>query len=195
MIIFNNIEKAGKISDDELIKLLEARDDTALRIIESKYGSKCYSVALGILGNESDAEECINDMLLKIWKSIPPNKPDSLLAYAVAITKNSSIDRYKTQRRKMRIPPEKQEPLESAENIGVLDVDPSDKEAVAALITGFLRKYDKDRRNLFIARFYYGFSESELSRKTGINPKTISSSLSRMKKDLEKYLISEGVEL
>ena len=67
--------------DGEIIDLLFARSEQGLEKIQEKYGKCCMQVARNVLGNEQDAEECVNDTLVKIWESIPPNRPGSLLAY------------------------------------------------------------------------------------------------------------------
>ena len=161
----DNKENAKKhlpvpLSEAEIIKLLESRDEGAVSALQVRFGSRCRTVSRSILGNEQDAEECVNDVLLKVWNSIPPAKPDSLAAYVETITKNTAIDRYRAQRSAARIPPEKPE-----------------------------------KRKFFVARYHYCMSEKEIAKKTG-NPKgTVSAALSRMRRELSKYLKAEGIEL
>ena len=184
-----------QLSEAEIITLLENRDEGAVAALQARFGSRCRAVSFGILGSEEDAEECVNDVLLKVWNSIPPVRPDSLAAYVDTIAKNTAIDRYRAQRSTARIPPEKSEPIEKAECIGVRDVDPTDKETVAALIAGYLRSVTPEKRKLFVARYHYCMTEAEIAKKTG-NPKgTVSAALSRMRKELSKYLKAEGIEL
>lgn len=182
-----------RITDAELIRMLEERDDNVLQLLESRFGGSIRSVSRGILGNDSDADECVNDVLLKLWNSIPPRRPDNLGAYVRVVARNNAIDRYKAQRRGGRIPPEQQEPLESADNIGVWDIDPADKEAVAALIAQYLRSVSPEKRSYFIAKFYYGMKESEIAENAGVPEGTVSSAVSRMRKELRKFLKAEGV--
>ena len=39
-------------------------------------------------------EECVNDTCMRAWNAIPPEKPRSLEAYLVRITRNLALDRY-----------------------------------------------------------------------------------------------------
>ena len=187
--IYNNI------TDEEIIAMLEGRDEMAMGLLESRFSNLIRSTSIRILGNEQDAEECVNDVLLKIWNSIPPNKPSNLKAYVAVAAKNNAIDRYKAQRRKGRIPPEKLEPLETADNIGVCDIDRDDKETVAALIADYLNGVSSEKRKCFIAKFYFGAKDSEIARKAGVPVGTVSSTLSRMRKELIKKLKTEGIRL
>ena len=46
---------------------------------QEKYNVYCLSIAMNILGNIEDAEECVNDAYLNTWNSIPPNKPKNVI--------------------------------------------------------------------------------------------------------------------
>ena len=193
MLTEGSLNASKKITDEDIIRMLEERNDAVLPILESRFGAGIRSISRGILENEADADECLNDVLLKLWNNIPPSRPDNLGAYVKAVARNNAIDRYKAQRNGGKIPPEKQEPLESADNIGVWDIDPADKEAVAALIAQFLRGVSQEKRNYFIAKFYYGMKESEIAKNAGVPEGTVSSAVSRMRKELKKFLKAEKV--
>ena len=60
------------VSDALLIQRLNACDESVLEDIRSIYGNLCFQMAFRILENREDAEECVNDMLLSVWDSIPP---------------------------------------------------------------------------------------------------------------------------
>ena len=183
------------MNDADIVKLLIDRDEAAIGELVKKYGKDCRAIAAGILGSESDAEECVNDMLMRVWNSVPSAKPDNLGAYVHKAARNIAINRYKAQRRKKHIPPDKIVPLEEAENVGVTDIDPTDKEAVAALIAAYLREAGEEKRGMFVARYFHGLGEAEIARKSGMAEGTVSSTLSRMRKGLNEYLKAEGIEI
>ena len=79
------------MTDDGILRLLEERNEQALREVTGSYGRLCHSIAMNILGSEEDAEECVNDALGKLWESVPPNKPKSLSAYICKITRNTAL--------------------------------------------------------------------------------------------------------
>lgn len=41
----------------------------------------CYAIALGILQNREDAQECVNDTLTRAWGAIPPARPGVLRTF------------------------------------------------------------------------------------------------------------------
>ena len=81
------------MEDSRIIDLFFERRDEAVAETEAKYHAYCYSIALRMLKNNEDAEECVNDVMLALWKSIPPNRPEKLSSYLAALTRNESINR------------------------------------------------------------------------------------------------------
>ena len=69
------------MQDSQLLALFQSRDETALKEAELRFGAQCRGIAKRILGNSEDAEECWNDVLLRLWNTIPPAKPQYLAAY------------------------------------------------------------------------------------------------------------------
>ncbi|MBP0974591.1 MAG: RNA polymerase subunit sigma-70, partial [Oscillospiraceae bacterium] len=57
-------------TDAQIISLFHERDQKALSETQQKYGGLCRSIAKYILGSREDAEECLNDALLRLWESI-----------------------------------------------------------------------------------------------------------------------------
>ena len=86
------------ISDKNITTLLESRNEQALKLLSEKYGGLCSSISYNVLGNRSDSEEVTNDTYMKVWNTIPPEKPRSLCAYVAKIVRNLSLDklRYNT---------------------------------------------------------------------------------------------------
>lgn len=54
------------MEDKEILKLFEARDETALVQLEIKYGKYMRVIAGNILSDKADAEECVNLSLIHI---------------------------------------------------------------------------------------------------------------------------------
>lgn len=82
------------MDDDKIVELFWQRAESAIRETEKKYTRYIKYIAYRILGNHEDAEECENDVYLKTWNSIPPNRPNVLPAFLAKITRNLALDRY-----------------------------------------------------------------------------------------------------
>ena len=192
------------MSDEEILALMQAHDENALSELEAKYGAYCQTVAFNVLGDTEEAEECVNDALLRFWNAVPEHEPARLKEYLSAIVRNTAINRYKELRRQKRLSPEDNVPLESEEGHAAVQMhaaaqnDPQ-AEAEAALagavIHEFLHGLTPERRKMFVARYLYDASIREISTKLGISAGTVMSDLFRMRKALKARLLKEGIDV
>ena len=78
--------------EQRIIELLFERDEAGLGLFEKKYKALCLKLALDITGDELTAEECLNDLYLRLWNSIPPERPASLKSFACRIIRNLALN-------------------------------------------------------------------------------------------------------
>ena len=67
------------MEEKQIIAMLWKRDEYGLKLLQEQYSAKLMTLACNFVSVE-DAEECVNDVLLAVWHSIPPKKPDNLFA-------------------------------------------------------------------------------------------------------------------
>ena len=149
------------MGDDEILQLFYHRVEYAISAVEEKYGRLCRSVARGILKDERDVEECVNDTCMRAWNAIPPEKPRSLEAYLVRITRNLALDRYAyhhSQKRETALT-EAYEELEAC--LPLAKDGPEEAAMVQELqrtLNDFLRAQPEDARRFFLRRYWHGES-------------------------------------
>jgi RNA polymerase sigma-70 factor (ECF subfamily) len=61
------MENRGKFTDEELILRLNESDENALREIYSRYWNKLIAQARWDLHDEVEAEDCIQEVFIKLW--------------------------------------------------------------------------------------------------------------------------------
>ena len=83
------------MDDAKIVQLYWDRNEQAIPATADKYGRYCTSIANNILGNNEDAEECVNDTYLNAWNSMPPHRPSILSTFLWKIVRNLSFNRYK----------------------------------------------------------------------------------------------------
>ena len=69
------------MTDKEIVTLFWERDEAAIKAISDKFTTYCDHIALNILGNAEDAEECVNEVIMRAWEIIPPNRPENLAGF------------------------------------------------------------------------------------------------------------------
>ena len=57
------------LDDIDILGLFFTRREAALHETQRQYGAYLRSIALNITGDERDADECVNDTLLQLWRN------------------------------------------------------------------------------------------------------------------------------
>ncbi len=183
------------MDDASIIELFIARDERAIAEVGAKYGALCRGVAQSVLGDPGDAEEVFSDVLLTLWNNIPPEKPDSLKAYAMAITRRRALKALRDGSTKKRGGGIASEPLDELSEI--LPSRESVESSVEAnelktLINRWLGSLNKEDRALFLRRYWYEDTVSELAQKLGCTPQRTAKRLGTLRRKLRTYLEREG---
>ena len=171
------------LTDAEIIDLYFSRDEAALEHTAKNYGAYCTSVAMNILNDASDAEECVNDTYLRAWNSIPPQRPTVLRLFLGKITRNLAIDKYranKSRRREFEVALE-----EIAEFLPAKEENDGN---LLVLLTDFLSTLPDEERDLFVLRYYHGHSVARLAKAFRVRPNSLSARLYRTREKLRAYL-------
>lgn len=186
------------MKDHEIIQLFFDRNQKAISATAKKYGKYCTSIAKNILGNDEDAEECVNDMYLNTWNSIPPARPAALSAFLGKITRNLAINRYRRNHVKKRGNGEMPLILDELEECisGLDDVEQEiDKKELVDAINDFLDTLSAQKRNIFICRYWYSDSISFIAKRYEMTESNVSVTLNRLRSKLKKFLLERGYEI
>ena len=184
------------MNDQKIIELFFERSEQAIGELDKKYGRICHKVSYNILNNQQDAEECVNDAYLGAWNAIPPAKPDPLLAFVCKIVRNVSLKRREQNtaaKRNSRYDVAMEE-LENCLASAGVEEEIAERE-LTEIIESFLDSLSKENRVIFLRRYWFSDTYADISRRVGLTEKNISVRLTRIRKDLRKYLTERGVLL
>ena len=185
------------MTDESIIDLFRKRSEEAIRNTAQKYGNYLTKVAMNILDCREEAEECVNDTYYAAWEQIPPNRPQKLLPYLGRITRCRALNRYdylKAKRRNCDFT------LQLSELEECLS-DPNSVESrfeageLAAALSAFLRTQSAETRNIFIRRYWFSDSVSQIAERFCVSQSKVKSVLFRTRDRLKKYLESEGYDV
>ncbi len=184
------------MEDGQIIELYWERDQRAVGETDGKYGRHLRGISRNLLGSREDAEECVNDTYLRAWNAIPPARPQAFRSWLGQITRNLSLDRWKRLRAEKRgggaelLLGELEECVPSASDGPERALE--DRE-LAELLSAFLRGLSREGRAMFLRRYWYGQSVSEIGAALGCGEGKVKSSLFRSRKALRAYLEKEGI--
>jgi len=186
------------MDDAKIVQLYWDRDEQAIPSTADKYGNYCTSIAKNILGNREDAEECVNDTYLNAWNSMPPHRPSILFTFLGKIVRNLSFNRYKHNAADKRGGGQATIVLDEIADF-VSDTDSVeqeiDRKELVKAIDSFLDRLPTDKRNIFVCRYWYFDSISDIAIRFGITENNVSVTLNRLRLKLHNYLLERGFEL
>lgn len=82
-------------TDKELVARLRLGDEAALSEIYNRYWDKLFAVSVNRMGDQQEAEECVQDVLYKLWliKETLHIANDDLSAYLAVAVRNQVFNR------------------------------------------------------------------------------------------------------
>jgi RNA polymerase sigma-70 factor (ECF subfamily) len=195
-LITNTRNKGEDPVDEEIVKLLAARDQRSIELIAQQYEKLIRYIAVTILHNrESSVEECINDVYLKIWThgAKYDYEKASFKTYLKAITRNTALNYLRKMKRL-----EELEGMDESDTLQSEYIDYSQnleqkviyQEEVQALNKILLAMRKKDRE-LVLRRFYYLQSTKQIAEAMNMSENAVDSKLSRLRKKIRKHYEKE----
>lgn len=181
------------MDDERITGLFFARDEAALSAASEKYGAALLRLARRLLGSREDAEEALNDTLLRAWNAIPPARPASLGAYLAGICRRAAFERLERRAAQKR----SAELVELTAEMELCIPDPrseagADESELSESINRFLAELPAEQRVIFLRRYWFADSIAEASQRLGIGESKVKTTLFRLRKRLRKHLESEG---
>ncbi len=186
------------MTDRDIVELFLDRDERAIREISEKYRNYCAKIALNILGSYDEAEECVNDALMKAWESIPPHEPELLSSYLGRLTRNIAINVRRGSLAEKRGRGETDAVFEELSELvggGESAEHLHDYKALVREINDFLHTLPELKRNIFICRYWYCDSIPEIAAEFSVSKNKVYITLNRVRNGLREYLRKRGYEL
>lgn len=184
------------MEDSAIVDLYWQRSEQAIPETERKYGGYCHTVAMRIVNNREDAEECVNDTWLGAWNSMPENRPVLLAPYLAKLTRWLSLSKVKVKKRLKRGGGEVTLALEELDcelGEGTDFVQQIELKELSEYLNGFLSALPPVERKVFLGRYWYAASIREIAEKSGFSESKVKSMLLRTRRKLKKALEEEGL--
>ena len=183
------------MDDKSIIDLYLDRSEQAISETSVKDGKYCFSIAFNILSDKEDSEESVNDTYLAAWNNIPPRVPSILSTFLGKITRNISLNRWKSRRAYKRgggeVPLALDE-LEECISTGESVEDTFEKKELLRSMNRFLDALPDTERNLFVCRYWYLDPIHDIAQRFGFTESKVTSMLHRIRGKLRKHLEKEG---
>ena len=187
------MKEGADLEDEKIVGLYFARDELAITETQKKYGTLLFGIAKRILGADIDAEECLNDALLGTWNSIPPAEPDNLRAYVCKIVRNLSVKRlnYNLAEKRSVNSEVSLDELEAVLPDGAA-LEELERIDLSIILDSFLRTLSPETRAVFVRRYFFFDSISDIAADLGLSKGSVKTSLWRTRSKFKEYLQEKG---
>ena len=183
------------MTDAQIVEMYWNRNEQAISVTSEKYGTYCYSVAYGILHNEEDSKESVNDTYMSAWNSMPPHKPEILKTFLGKITRRLSIDKWRRKNAEKR-GGEIAEVLDELSECISPSGDPiaeTEKAMLDNTINTFVRELRDTEQRVFLCRYWYAEPVKDIAKRFGFSESKVKIMLMRTRNKLKARLDEEGL--
>lgn len=180
------------MEDHQIVDLYWSRSESAISETDRKYGRMLNSISFSLLSSKEDAEECLDDTYVAAWNAMPNDRPTFLGAYLSKIIRRISVSRYRSSHAQKR-----GGAAELIEELSECIPDGSDvvcdyeNGRLQKALDAFLLSLDKEKRAVFVRRYFYSQPIEQISVEMGIKSGSIKSILFRTREALRKTLEEE----
>ncbi len=178
------------MDDTKIITLFWNRDERAIAEFSSAHKRLCICAANEITSNSHDAEECFSDTCLALWNTIPPQRPESLRAYALRICKNFALNLVKAKNRQKRSAILVE--LDECITESLPDIEPSE---IGRMIDTFMETLPKREAVIFVRRYNCSQPVKDIAASVGMTENQVSKILQKLRRKLKKHLEKEGINV
>ena len=179
------------INKGNFLKQLKKKNEKALDYVIDSYSDVIFKVAYGVLNNRQLSEECVNDVLLKIWDNIHHfNKDeDKFYPWILAITKYTAIDILRKE-------------LRHSNALEISNLNISEEKCLVSkfhnkehlnMVTEEINAMKDTDREIFLRKFYLEETGEEISKKMGLSNKFINLRIFRGRNKLKAKFMGRDV--
>lgn len=174
------------MGESEIIDLIKARDERGAEELLRHFGALIRYVIAPILPDLSDREDCLSEVLMRIWDGIGGYDPErgSWRAYITAAARNTALNRARavcthaaSLEDGVAVQPGPEETVIAREELAAL------RRAIDALPPG--------DRALIYRKYYYQQSTAQMASELGLSTRAVEGRLYRIKKRLGAALGGE----
>lgn len=180
-----------KEDNQNLVRLLRKGNVAAFDALFEVYSSRLYSFSLKYLKNESDAEELVQEVFIKVWENRKSLKTElSFKSYLFKISLNLIRRHFNKKAIALRY-------FDSLQHDKPISNDPllnnEDYETVIQRINLIIEEMPPRRREIFIKSKMDGKSSRQIAAELGISSGTVDNHISEAIHQLRSRLKNENI--
>jgi len=171
-------QQADELSDEQLMNRLDGPEvEAALSTLYDRYSRTVYGVGLKILADRSLAEELVQDVFLKVWRSSGTFDPSraSFSTWLYRVTRSAAIDLHRKRAHKVHPIPDGESHVLAARDLSAGPQEVVDESWLSWRVSRALEVLDTPHREVIELAYFGGLSQREISEQTGAPLGTVKS--------------------
>lgn len=190
-------EKEGTPPDGMIVERVRAGDAVAFELIMRRYNRLLYRLARGILRNESDAEEVVQETYLRAYAKLAEFKgPQGFRAWLCRIVVNEALGRKRRSGRIISLQdhaagtsgPHGSDPVETMRTQQPDPERQASSSELRKMLEDAVDSLSDDFRAVFVLRAVEGLSVAETAEALGLRPETVKTRFHRARASLQRHL-------
>lgn len=179
-------------SDEQLMECVAGTGvEAALSTLYDRYSRTVFGVGLRLLGDRSLAEELVQEVFLKVWRSSHTFDPSrgSFSTWLYRIMRNVAFDLHRGRARRIRPVSDGDSQVVAARDSSPGPEDVVDDSWLSWRISRALEGLDAAHREVIEFAYFQGLSQREISLQTGVPLGTVKTRTSSALKRLREVLM------
>lgn len=173
-------------AEDALVSSARSGDQEAFDQIVHLHTPRVYRLAYRMLGSAGDAEDCVQETWLSVWRHLHSFRGEARLStYLYRVTTNAALMQLRRKRGR-------EEPLEAVGDIADRTIDRPDERAVRSdarrAVRLALAQINPEQRAPLVLREFEGLSYEEVADVLGLSVSAVKSRLHRARLTLARLL-------
>ena len=183
--------RAHEMSDEQLMNRLSGPEvEAALSKLYDRYSRTVYGVGMKTLGDRSSAEELVQEVFLKVWRSSHTFDPwrGSFSTWLYRVTRNVALDLYRKRASRIRPVPNADSQIAAARDSSAGPEEIVDDSWLSWRMSNALEELGPTQREVVELAYFQGLSQREISQRTGMPLGTVKSRTASAMKRLRQGL-------
>jgi len=182
------------LSDDQIMRSIVRRDETALELLYDRFASAVMGLALKMLGSRPAAEEIVQETFWRVWNKADTYQSDrgSVLSWIFGIAHNLCVD-YLRRIRADEMSVEVGN-LINQPDPGVNVFESASLSMQGQQVRAALEELPPEQREVIELAYFAGLTRQEISQKTGVPLGTVHTRARLGLQKLHAALLAGGIE-
>jgi RNA polymerase sigma-70 factor (ECF subfamily) len=192
-------QRTDRLSDEQLMTNLGGAEvEAALSQLYDRYSRTVFGVGLNILGDRSLAEELVQEVFLKVWRSSATFDPSrgSFSTWLYRVTRSVALDLYRKRANRVRPVSDGDSHIATTRDSSAGPQEVVDESWLSWRVSRAIEMLDAPHREVIDLAYFAGLSQREISERTGVPLGTVktrtASAYKRLRKELSVQDTSRG---